>query len=120
MAKVQCVQRRRGWPEWIAHTVMRVKESLPFAESAHGQYTHRVRYVELHLPYGGRSDSFFVAVCWCGQSVADRRSAPSRLVEVPSRVVCATCEGRAIGAGQVGARVIAGREVMFKPNGGRP
>lgn len=114
-ARIQCVHPRRGWPEWCAHLVMRAKESLPFAESANGQYTHRVRYVELHLPEG-QGKSHFVASCWCGQSVAERRKTPGRLVEVPTRVVCATCEGRAIGSGQLGSRVLAGREVMFRPH----
>lgn len=34
----------------------------------------------------------------------------------PDRAIhCATCEGRAIGAGKDGARIIAGRTVLFSP-----
>lgn len=114
-SRIQCVHKK-PWPRWCADQVIRAREALPFAESARGRYTHRVRYVELHM-LGGRFESHFAAGCWCGQTVLISKRKPGRLVEAPTDgyVVCATCEGRAIGSGQLGARVIAGREVMYQP-----
>lgn len=98
-------------------SIVQAKESLPFVESARGTYTHRVRYVELHN-LGAHWKPHLAAGCWCGMTVLISERKPGRLVEAPSDgyVVCATCEGRAIGSGQLGSRVIAEREVMFQPH----
>lgn len=115
-ARIQCVHPRRDWPEYCRAFVLRAKESLPFAESNFGHYAHRVRYVTLHLSVGG-SESHLAASCWCGQTVIISKRKHGRLIEAPTqgRPVCATCEGRAIGSGQLGSRVIAGRDVLFRP-----
>lgn len=94
--------------------------SLPFVESGKGRYTHRVRefcvigiHVPRHQPYGAAS-------CWCGTTVLlGNRHRGSALVAEPSRALCATCEGRAIGAGQLGAQEIAGKPVIFSPRNQR-
>lgn len=115
-ARIQCIHKRRAWPAYIAGSVIRAKESLPFVESHMGRYTHRVRYVELHTC---QKESHLAAGCWCGMTVLISKRKPGRIISAPSDgfIVCATCEGRAIGSGQLGARVIAGREVMFRPHG---
>lgn len=94
------------------------KRSLPFAESGAGKYTHRVRSVQIIALDPKQWPAHIAVNCWCGQSVlisAKRQHKASRIVAEPSRVLCATCEGRAIGAGQLGAPEIAGRPVMFSP-----
>lgn len=115
--RVKCVHKRRQWPAYIRGQVIRAKEALPFVESQYGRYAHRVRYVELHLSLG---EPHMAAGCWCGQTIHISKRKNGRLIQAPSDgyVVCATCEGRAIGSGQLGARVIAGREVMFQPQAG--
>lgn len=98
------------------------KRSLPFAESGAGKYTHRVRSVQIIAALDLNQWPAHIAVnCWCGQSVLisnKRKHAASRIVAEPSRVLCATCEGRAIGAGQLGAQEIGGRPVKFSPQRG--
>lgn len=95
--------------------VVFAKQALPFVESARGRYAHRVREVTLHN-LGGKAH---IAVgCWCGMVLFISPRKHGRLVAEPEpgRPICATCEGRAIGSGQLGAREIAGREVMFQPS----
>lgn len=115
-ARVQCVHKRRQYPAYLSGQIIRARESLPFAESARGLYSHRVRYVALHQLRG--FEPHLAAGCWCGATVLISKRKPGRLVEAPSDgfLVCATCEGRAIGSGQLGSRLIAGREVMFRPH----
>lgn len=93
------------------------RKSLPFAESTQGQYSHRVRHVTLHVCLG---KTHLAANLWCGMSIIISKK-KGRLLAEPSenRPMCATCEGRAIGAGLLGAREIAGRFVMFRPNNNR-
>jgi len=97
------------------------KRSLPFAESGAGKYTHRVRSVQIIALDPKQWPAHIAVSCWCGQSVLiseKRQHKASRIVAEPSRVLCATCEGRAIGAGQLGAQEIGGRAVMFSPQRG--
>ena len=97
-------------------------KSLPFAESGAGRYTHRVRefcVINMHAPTFAPHAA---ASCWCGVTIligSKPKQRGNSLVSVPSRVLCATCEGRAIGAGQLGAQEIAGQPVMFSPRNGR-
>jgi len=91
-----------------------IARSKPFAESGGGRYAHRVRSASLHTCLG---KSHIAVHLWCGMVICiGGRNRGSRFVEEPTgRAICATCEGRAIGAGQLGAREIAGRAVMFSP-----
>ena len=94
-----------------------IKRALPYVESARGSYTHRVRNAALHHLEGWPPH---VSVsCWCGMSlnIGGRRTVGSKFVAVPSlgRPVCATCEGRAIGAGLEDSHKINGRMVRFQP-----
>lgn len=94
------------------------KRSLPFVESFRGNYAHRVRalaYYTLHYP---KYPPHAAVKCWCGQSInIGGKRESGQLVTDPTLPICATCEGRAIGAGQVGAREIAGRPVIYSPKG---
>ena len=113
-------------PDWRAPigptTYIRVKRSLPFVESSAGKYTHRVRSIVImaHDEPLRRIGIAHTAVhCWCGMTILiskKRCHSSNMLVVDPSRVLCATCEGRAIGAGQLGTAEIAGRPVMFSPH----
>lgn len=95
-----------------------VTAALPFVQSSSGLYVHRVRSGMIHLWKGAYSHTTFQA--WCGQIIgvgARRKSrGGSLLAEPPERgVFCATCEGRATGAGQLPTHRIAGRFVKFAP-----
>jgi len=105
--------------------VANIKASLPFVKSSRGYYTHRVRsansyiYTSSGLTY--KAGELHIAVqCWCGMTLLiSKRKFGKFLVEPPDgSPVCATCEGRAIGAGKLGAREIAGRPVMYSPMNG--
>ena len=107
------VQLERENLSW-ARGAIPVKSSLPFVESRAGRYTHRVRSAALHTLLG---KSHMGIKCWCGMVIFISKRKPNRLANEPEtgRPICATCEGRAIGAGQLGAREIAGREVRYQP-----
>ena len=100
----------------------RIKSSLPFVEAGKGEYTHRVRSATIYTVLNGNcftptGTTHIAAVCWCGQTILLSRKRKSQFVVEPSegRPVCATCEGRATGAGQLGAAEIAGRAVKYAP-----
>lgn len=97
-------------------------KSLPFVESGAGRYTHRVRGLALVTMHAPTYQPHAAASCWCGMTILLSPKpvhSRNRLAEEPSRVLCATCEGRAIGAGQLGAQEIAGKPVMFAPRNRR-
>ena len=109
--------RYRSWPHLNRPPICQVSRSKPFCESGAGRYTHRVRSAALYSA-GGRSH--LAVKLWCGAHLCIGVNHPgSQLTDAPSggRLICATCEGRAIGAGQLGAREIAGRAVRFAPIG---
>jgi len=104
-------------------------QCLPFAQSKPGRYVHRVRSATIHhLRTGEYSHTSFTA--WCGGIVFNdeqtkagwRPSHKGKLFAEPpvNEIVCATCEGRAIGSGQAGAPVICGRPVKYSPRSLRP
>lgn len=107
-----------------------IKRSLPFFVSGSGSMTHRVRSGSLHIHtnpiFGGPTVSLRL---WCGQQgfLLRRRNQrwahPGTLhggllyPEPPEgRPMCATCEGRAIGAGEPAAAFLhQTREIQFTP-----
>ena len=92
---------------------IRASKSLPFANARNGKYTHRVRYVTLYSCIG---KPHLAVQCWCGYVVfVSEKSRGTFAAEQSDRPICATCEGRAIGAGKDGAREINGKPVMFSP-----
>jgi len=110
--------------KWFSHPLcdrskqFPAKKSMPFVESIQGTYTHRVRYVTM---YNNGKESHVAVNCWCGMSICISRRKPNRLCSSPSngRKRCATCEGRAIGAGVVLPSVINGVDVVYSPRDAR-
>lgn len=119
-------KRRSGW-QHPDHKYITVKEALPFVRKAHGSYVHRIRSGVLHVHEGRYSHTVFEL--WCGNPAYYdkggffatgrpnlRYNNTEFFAEPPERaIMCATCEGRAIGAGFDGPRAIAGRTVLFAP-----
>lgn len=107
--------KRKGWGH---ENCKAIKKSVPFVEAKYGEYTHRVRHVTL-ITF--QNKSHFSVNCWCGMSMNFGGSGKGQgmFVNGPSagRPMCATCEGRAIGAGLLGVREIAGRSVMYRAGG---
>lgn len=92
-----------------------IKMALPFYKSKAGQYIHRVRSGHTHVWKDWPDRPGHISLTfWCGMSgFLDKGEL---FAEPPDRAVfCATCEGKAIGAGMDGARVICGRTVLFQP-----
>ncbi len=89
-----------------------LKSSLPFYQSKNGTYVHRVRSGEIATWDGKITHACYSL--WCGMTGS---SGKGRLTSTPmvNDIVCATCEGRAIGSGQLGSPIIAGRVVRFSP-----
>lgn len=110
-------QRDKGFG--YEHCVV-IRKSMPFVESTRGEYTHRVRTGILHK-HPKSKESHMSFTCWCGVSVLISSNKRGRLVEKPSegRPICATCEGKATGAGLLGAREINGHSVMYRPMDGK-
>jgi len=92
-----------------------LKRALPFYTRGPGYYVHRLRSGLLH--HDGRISVSF----WCG-SIGHFKRRGARLVAEPpdGLMVCSTCEGRAIGSGQLGSRALSSdRELIFSPQQGR-
>ena len=108
------VKARTGWHNPDLPLPVPIRESLPYFVAQKGRYVHRVKSASLHFCITAHISVTF----WCGggSSVSDRKGGQffdgQSDCDLP---YCATCEGRAIGAGLDGSRVIAGREVMFNP-----
>ena len=90
-----------------------VKRALPFFKSRSGEYVHRVRRATMYYRDGEYSHT--AVTLWCGGNGFPGKK--GTLMDVPpnASVFCATCEGRAIGAGLDGNRDVRGRAIMFKP-----
>ena len=89
-----------------------ITHALPFYKSnnANTKYFHRVRSVNNH--WLGHSSVRF----WCGNNGFLSSGRGKLFSKIPDEgVLCAVCEGKAIGAGQDGARIINGRKVMYSP-----
>lgn len=117
-ALVQISTDRGRWLRW--GNAIPVSKILPFYKSERGEYVHRIRHATHYR--GANNDYHHTGITmWCGSigSVGGSGIWKSRgglFANPPERAVfCATCEGRAIGSGQLGAREICGRIVMFKP-----
>lgn len=98
-----------------------ITASLPFATRGPGLYIHRVRSAHVNLWDGAYQETVFKF--WCGacgfQSIRKGTRSVQLTAEPPENgVFCATCEGRATGAGQLSSHDIAGRFVMFAPRTG--
>ncbi len=89
-----------------------VKYMLPFYQATSGKYVHRVRSAKNHWIHGRLSHTSIEF--WCGNQGFLKKGRVHASVE-PGEKICATCEGRAIGAGIVGSRQINGNLVKFSP-----
>lgn len=112
---------------FIGSCVRPIAEMLPYYQREGDGYVHRVRSANMHyqrLHHGG-AYTHTAATFWCGSygfvypdGKARRRQKLGVLLAEPSpgRVVCATCEARAIGAGQDGQHKINGKFVKYRPH----
>lgn len=92
-----------------------IKKALPFFRSRPGCYVHRVRCGRVYK-LGARMPHTAFQM-WCGTTgfISERKDG-ELLADVPAGAVCcATCEGRAVGAGLLGAPIIAGHPVKYSP-----
>lgn len=108
---------------WRRGNAIVVSKMLPFYRSYFGNrgaYVHRIRHATHFRSSLGEYHHTGLTM-WCGSigSVGGSgiwRPKGELFSEPPDNAVhCATCEGRAIGAGRAGTREIAGKPVMFKP-----
>lgn len=121
--KVKLVREQRGY--WYHRNTKPISASLPFYEREGGGYVHRVRSAHLHYDENGTHTHTSVSF-WCGaagflypKGRQNKKHAPAYMAESPSpgRVICATCQGRAHGAGQVGDGRLGNTFVRYKPHG---
>lgn len=106
--------RKPKWPVWQAPHEQKawLSKSLPFVRTRAATRLHRVREATMYFHDGVYSHTAFR--CWCDQTCLTSNGA--RLFDVVEDLpICATCEGRAIGAGQCGAAEINGRAVIYTP-----
>lgn len=100
-------------PNGMTHKA--IKRSLPFLESFRGCYAHRVKHVTMQTHNG---KSHFIIKVWCGASFCNGvdGKGQTHFTENPTnnRPICATCQGRFIGAGMIDDRTINGRKVMYR------
>lgn len=122
MSKVTLLRERHC--DYFLRGVKRVARMLPFYQREGDGYVHRVRSA-IHV-YERNGDLRHTGVhFWCGRQgflypagKQDKRKKLAMVTSEPSpgRVVCATCEGRAIGAGQVEGNKIGDHFVKFRPH----
>lgn len=117
---------RERAPEFVEPCLTPIKATLPFYQREGEGYVHRVRSGWLHRDWDGKFQHTSIHF-WCGAygflyepGKRPRKHAAASLVTEPSpgRIVCATCEGRAIGSGQVASSKIGGHFVRFRPHVG--
>ena len=109
---------------WYSRSTAKIKTMLPFYQREGNGYVHRVRHADSH--YDGKTGLLRHTSVgfWCGShgfiypaGKWNRKHAYAVVCSQPSlgRVVCATCEARAIGSGQVGSGKIGDHFVKFRP-----
>jgi len=97
------------------HRTMILTRALPYFLQKTGLYVHRVRAGHVHFRDGQASHTSIWF--WCGNLGSMSQEKPGKLYATPpeGHFVCATCEGRAIGAGETQTREINGIPVMYSP-----
>lgn len=118
--KVQCFPKKSSRSGYIppGHAEIELKKTAPFFKSGQGGYTHRIRSGKNY--YRNENYSHTGLTLWCGMTgLIGKTHKNSKLLLEPSldSIMCATCEGRAIGSGQLGSHEILGRLVKFQPRG---
>lgn len=119
--KIPLIRERSG--EWFRRSTRPISASLPFYEREGSGYVHRVRSAHMHYDDGKHTHTS--VTFWCGGhgflypgGKRGKNKSPAAAVSEPSpgRVVCATCEGRAIGSGQLGEHKIGPNFVKYRPH----
>lgn len=90
--------------------------ALPFYQAKPGAYIHRIRS-GVHHTFDGAYSHTSVRL-WCSGMgfLGSTRPQAKLFADGPENgVFCATCEGRAIGAGLTESRVICGRMLVYSP-----
>lgn len=119
VSDIQITLERPRLHPWRHSRLGVVTKALPFYRSRQGRYVHRVRSGLLHKL--GHRDPHASYTMWCGQHgfisrMKDGGMKGELFAVVPAgSVLCATCEGRAVGAGLLGAPIIGGHPVKFSP-----
>lgn len=107
---------RHKSPQYMSRNVRatNVKRALPFVASDAGEYVHRVRSAVVYEVCG---KAHMAVSCWCGMTILVSKRKKGRMHSAPvaGRPMCATCEGRAIGAGTTGLRNINGLDARYEP-----
>ena len=109
-SKIQLVTNRAELDKRLPVVTM----ALPFFKSnnPNSKYYHRVRFIKNHKI--GNYKMHTSVSFWCGSS-GFLHSGKGRLYKETDGDRCAVCEGKAIGAGEDGYRVINGKDVMYSP-----
>lgn len=108
----------RAWKNPRSSTII-LSQSLPYFRSSVGTYLHRVRSA-MHYLWDGEYKHTALRF-WCGMSGFAGSSKRHKggghfFAQAPSdSIICATCEGRAIGAGYAESHKINGRTVKYSP-----
>ena len=97
---------------WVApgRTIIPIHSALPYYTSRRGKYVHIIRSGQWHTGAGRPHASYSF---WCGGNGYSSRGVLS--ASPNGSVLCATCEGRAVGIGAYGEKTINGRPVLFEP-----
>jgi len=100
------------------HVTVPIRFAFPYFKAFAGIYTHRIRSGKTYIRNGVTSHA--ALQLWCGQcgflEPESKRQKGQMFAELPEgSVLCATCEGRAIGSGMDGPTAINGRDVIFSP-----
>lgn len=121
--KVMLLSERHAPHYWRGATP--IKKSLPFYERIGEGYVHRVRSAAHHYTSKDGSMTHTSYHFWCGAvgflypaGKQNRKKKPAVLTAelTAGRVLCATCEARAIGAGQLGLEKIGEHFVKYRPH----
>lgn len=118
---VQLKPERKSSPLYVppkGHVEVPIAFAYPFYKGNAGQYFHRIRSGTTYVRHGDTSHASLSF--WCGNSGSiapegKKQKGQMWAVLPPDAVLCATCEGRWVGAGMEGARDINGRAVHFSP-----
>lgn len=100
-----------------ASTCKSITAAAPYYKSYRGQYVHRVYSGKNYFRYGKYTHTAVNFFCGMTGFVGSKGLLFDILHE--DHVLCATCEGRAIGAGMDGARTINGKNVKYSPTRNR-
>lgn len=98
---------------FFAKNTKSVQFSLPYFKTRQGEYFHRVRHANNHWRGGELSHTSVGFWCGNGGFIGEKGRLYAKIPE--GGVLCATCEGKAIGAGLDGERKINGKKVMYSP-----